>query len=83
MHIRICDVYVEVYFTQNKIITKVKTWDWVEKKISGVETRRLSGKENVLGATVSLEGLLEHERAHDYEFPWIWYHRKQFLLSIP
>ena len=59
-----------------------------EKTVYGVETYWLSGKENILGATVSKEShaddILGHERTHDYWFPWKRCNCKQcFSLPIP
>ena len=63
-------------------------WAWVEKTVHGVVTHWLSGKEQVLNAAVSKEGLadslLGHERIHHYWFPWRSCNCKLcFLLPLP
>ena len=61
---------------------------WVEKTVDGEKTHGLTSKEKVPGAVVYKEGhadiFLEHERAHDYWFPWKgWNCKQSFQLLTP
>ena len=61
---------------------------WVEKAAHRTQIQLLSGKETVLGATVSKEGyadnLIEHESTHHNWLPWKRCNCKQcFLIPTP
>ena len=65
---RMCDCYGETGFSQ-KMFTNMG----LPLRVNGVETHRLSGKENIQRTATSKEGyadnLLRHERTHHYRFP--------------
>ena len=58
-------------------------WAWEKKRIHGIDTSWLFGKEKILGTVVSKEGhadcLLRQERMQDYQFSWKRYNYKPFL----
>ncbi len=57
----------------NQINMGLQQRTWVEKRVHGVETHWISGKEKVSGAAVSkvahADSLLEHDKIYHYLFP--------------